>query len=185
MNWPRSVLLFFAVASAAAGASATSPAKDAAGRRDAVIVLVNESGNPELSKISFSTLRKIFSCQITNWQQVPGSKRTDSIAPFRPDDNSTATKIFKQRIGGVTFGPCVTMISGPNADEIIASGLAKVPPTAKVKELTQGIGFLGWRVPKEGSHALQIANDNKPGNGPFIAPSEQEISKRRYPLAAR
>src|SRR5262249_25989324 len=161
MTWARSALFLSVLSMAIARAEPTSSGNAEASHRDAVIILVNEAGNPGLAKISFSTLRKVFSCQITNWQQVPGSKRTDAILPFRPDESSTAMRIFRKRIGKVTFGACVTSISGPSSEEIIASGLGKVPPTANVKEISQGIGFLGWRVPKEGSRALQVGNDNR------------------------
>ena len=184
MTWARSALLLSTLSLATAAAEPTAGQTAGAGHRDAVIILVNEAGNPGLAKISFSTLRKVFSCQITNWQKVPGSKRTDAILPFRPDENSTAMKIFRKRIGKVAFGSCVTSISGPNSEEIIASGLGRVPPTANVKEISQGIGFLGWRVPKEGSRALQVGNDNRTPAGPFVSLDETEILKGRYPLTA-
>src|SRR5262249_24425875 len=155
-----------------------------AGNREAVIILVNEAGNPGLAKISFSTLRKVFSCQITNWRQVPGAKRTDPILPFPPGGKPAAIEIFRKRIGNVAFGPCVTSITGPNSEEIIARGLGRVPPTANVKEISQGIGFLGWRMPKEGSRALQVGTDNRTPAGPFVAPDQAEILKGRYPLTA-
>ena len=184
MSSVRSALLLCALPLATAIAEPTGSGNPDAGHRDAVIILVNEAGNPGLAKISFSTLRKVFSCQINNWRQVPGSKRTDAILPFRPDESSTAMKIFRKRIGNVAFGPCVTSISGPNSEEIIASGMGRVPPTANVKEISQGIGFLGWRVPKEGSRALQVGNDNRTPAGPFVAPDQAEILKGRYPLTA-
>jgi len=126
------------------------------------MVIVNESGNPQLYEISVSTLRRIFTCEITNWRDVPGSSRTDEIYAFRQDDEAPATQAFKDRVGAIEFGPCLSTLSGPKMNEIMATGLGRVPPNSKVRELVQGIGYLTSGPRQEGTRILRI-RDGKSG----------------------
>ena len=153
----------------------------------AVLVIVNERGNPKLKKISFSTLRKIYNCEIKNWKNVPGSDRTDPILAYASDEISEASLLFKRLVGNVQLANCVSLISGLQSDRIIASGLAALPPDSKAKEVLQGIGIISAdlkEIPK-GVRVLAVSDNNAKPAGPFVAPTEEAIRSHVYPLAEK
>jgi len=158
MKWLR---CFCVACVVGAGAVKAEPSTNVDVGSGTLMVIVNESGNPQLREISVSTLRKIFTCQITSWRDVPGSSRTDEIHVFRQDDEAPATQAFKARVGAIQFGPCLSTLSGPKMNEIMATGLGRVPPNSKVRELVQGIGYLTSGPRQEGTRILRITDKKK------------------------
>lgn len=169
--------------------SASAAAQESGSQKpvSAVLVIVNERGNPKLTKISFRTLRKIYNCEIKNWKQVPGSDRTDPILAYASDENSEVSSFFKRRVGKVQLASCVTVISGRQSDKIIATGLAALPSNSKASEIVGGIGIINADlegIPK-GVRVLAVSDDNKRPIGPYVIPSPAAIRAQTYPLAQK
>jgi ABC-type phosphate transport system substrate-binding protein len=152
-----------------------------------VLVIVNERGNPKLKKISFSTLRKIYNCEIKSWKDVPGSDRTDPILAYASDESSEVSLFFMRRVGKVQLANCVTVISGQQSDKIIASGLAALPANSNVKEVVQGVGIISADLPEipKGVRVLSVSDNNKKPAGPYITPSPEAIRTQTYPLSQK
>ena len=135
---------------------------------DGIAILVN-SANPTAS-MDFSTLVKIFSCEFTSWNQVPGSNKSGPIKAYRRDDKSGTTDTFKSLTGIKTFGACVTVLA----------------ETADIADRTvsesEAIGYAGLSGQKAGNRALAIAS--KTG---LIAvePNTQTIRSMIYPLSRK
>lgn len=135
---------------------------------DGIAILVNSS-NPTAS-MDFTTLVKIFSCEYTSWNQVPGSGKNGPIKAYRRDDKSGTTDTFKHLTGIKSFGACVTVLA-ETAD--IADRTAAE---------TEAIGYAGLSGQKQGNRALAIAA--KAGQQ-AVEPNTQTIRSQTYPLARK
>ncbi len=107
---------------------------------DGIGIYVNSS-NPLVS-LDFVTLSKIFTCDITSWNQVPGSGKNGPIKAYRRNDQSGTTDTFKNLVGVKTFGACVTVVNetadiadrtGTEVEAIGYAGLSAI--TAKNREV--------------------------------------------------
>lgn len=135
---------------------------------DGIAILVNSS-NPTAS-IDFTTLVKIFSCEFTSWNQVPGSGKNGPIKAYRRDDKSGTTDTFKSLTGIKAFGACVTVLA-ETAD--IADRTATE---------TDAIGYAGLSGHKEGNRAVAVAA--KAGTV-AVEPNTQTIRSSAYPLSRK
>lgn len=134
---------------------------------DGVALYVNKSNN--LAGLDIATLAKIFTCQITSWNQVPGSTKAGAIHAFRRNDTSGTTDTFKNLVGVKTFGACVTIVA----------------ETADIAERTSGdadaIGYAGLSGHVAGNRAVGIS---KSGSN-FVVPVTNTIRNGSYPLARK
>src|SRR5215813_4931811 len=100
---------------------------------DAVTVHVNDIGNQDLTCLAFSQIRDIYQCNVSTWDQVAGSTRTDGILVLARDESSGTTDVFVSRIGGFTQTPagswwsnypCVNVCHGDGCTQIIGATTA-------------------------------------------------------------
>jgi ABC-type phosphate transport system substrate-binding protein len=129
---------------------------------DAVVIHVNDAGNPALTRMAFSDARQIWQCKETLWSQVPGSDRTDSILVVAQDEFSGTTDYFVSWIGGFTLTPpdtwwnhypCVNVCHGDGCTQIIGMVTANVP---------NAIGYTGRPGLMSGNRDLSLCNDTSP-----------------------
>lgn len=151
----------------------------------AVTVIVDAKGNPSLSFISLSTLRRIYDCTITHWKDVPGSDRSDKILPLAlVGPAADGTKLLHQRIPQFKLGSCVTTISGPDPSSAVFFAIGTVPPNKLgAKENFNAIGYLNYGPLRDGHKALAIIDDLTPKKPrTAVAPSEASIKNKSYAL---
>lgn len=134
---------------------------------DGLSIFVNKS-NP-LVGMDFTTLAKIFSCEFTSWNQIPGSGKTGAIKAFRRNDESGTTDTFKNVVGIKKFGDCVTVVNETvDISEHTASN-------------TDAIGYAGESAHKDGNKSLAIS---KAGTQ-FVKPTTATIRDGSYPLSRK
>lgn len=134
---------------------------------DGLALFVNASN--ATGGMDFQTLKKIFSCEITAWNQVPGSNKSGLIRAFRRDDLSGTTDTFKTLVGIKTFGACVVVLN----------------ETADIAERTatdaDAIGYSGLSGHKAGNRAVAIA---AVGTN-FVEPLTATVRDGSYPLSRK
>ncbi len=134
---------------------------------DGLSIFVNSS-NP-VRGMNFATLTKIFSCEYTNWSQVPGAGKTGAIKAFRRNDVSGTTDTFKSLVGIKKFGDCVT-VSAETVD--IAEQTARDP---------DAVGYAGESGKKEGNRAIGVAATGEA----YVLPATATIRSGSYPLSRK
>ncbi len=135
---------------------------------DGLGIFVNQ--NNSLKNIDFSTLVKIYSCEIKTWEQVPGSGKTGAILALRRNDQSGTTDTFKHLLGVKKFGDCIQILQ---ETQDIAERTSKEENT---------IGYAGLSAKLEGNKTLAIATQ---AQGPFVNPSTTTIRNESYPLSRK
>ncbi|MDY0811041.1 PstS family phosphate ABC transporter substrate-binding protein [Kitasatospora purpeofusca] len=75
--------------------------------KDAVSWTATNGGHAP-ANLSAAQLKGIYSCAITNWQQIDPSLANATIKPFLPTPGSGTRSVFLTAIGNPTSGPCVT-----------------------------------------------------------------------------
>ncbi len=135
---------------------------------DGIGIFVNAS-NPTAS-LDFVTLSKIFTCDITSWNQVPGSGKNGPIKAYRRNDQSGTTDTFKHLVGVKTFGACVTVVN----------------ETADIADVTgndaDAVGYAGLSAMNTKNHTLAIAQ--KAGQS-VVLPNTTTIRNGSYPLSRK
>jgi len=152
----------------------------------AVTFIVDAKGNPSLTSISLSTIRKIYDCSITSWKDVPGSDRTDKILPLALiGREADATKLLEKRIPHFKLGDCVTTIGGPDPSSAVFFAIGTVPANKiGAVENFNAIGYLNYGPLRDGHKALAIVDDvRKKKPGPAVAPSDSTLKNKSYALA--
>ncbi len=135
---------------------------------DGLAMLVHAS-NP-IAFLDFATLVKIYSCEITSWNQIPGSGKTGSIKAYRRDDKSGTTDTFKSLVGVKNFGACVTVLA--ETHDIADRTSTEV----------DAIGYAGLSGTKQGNRHVAITA--KAGQ-PAIEPNTTTIRNSSYPLSRK
>lgn len=135
---------------------------------DGLGIFVNASS--PLAGMDFSTLSRIFSCEIRTWDQVSGSGKVGPINAFRRNDQSGTTDTFKHLLGFKKFGDCVTVV---NDTQDISERTSQDP---------NSIGFAGLSAKKEGNKTLAIS---RLPAGPFVSPNVVTIRNESYPLSRK
>jgi len=108
------------------------------------------------SSLTIDTIKAIFSCQITKWEDVPGSSRTGSIRVLRRDDLSGTTDTFKHITGIKQFGACVTAVA--ESKEIAEE-------TANDAAV---IGYAGLSAKRAGNKPLPISRKGEIASSPTV-----------------
>lgn len=115
------------------------------------------------------TLRKIYSCEITDWSEVVAGA-TGKIAPFGRDDLSGTTETFKKLVGIKEFGACVTIAA--TAEEI----------AEKTSTMANAIGYAGRSSQTDGNRALAVSAE---GKDMAYLPTEYNVQTFAYPLSRK
>ncbi len=129
--------------------------------------------------IDIPTIRAIYSCQITDWSQVPNSGKVGTISVFARNGLSGTTDTFKTLIGGL---PATT-----NGNANWAACVHEVAQTTEVADATStdlnAIGFSGLSAGRPGANrALAVAAN---ATSTAILPTEDNIRAFSYPLSRR
>lgn len=135
---------------------------------DGLVILVNKA-NP-LASVDFATLTKIFSCEFTSWNQVPGSGKNGPIKAYRRDDKSGTTDTFKSLVGVKTFGACVTILA----------------ETADIADRTstesESIAYAGLSGKRDGNRTVAVAAKT---GAQAVEPNTTTVRNASYPLARK
>ena len=83
---------------------------------DGVAIYVNAKNT--LPFLSLESIRKIFACEITTWDEVDGSGRSGAIKVFKREDTSGTTDSFKSATGLASVGACATYLNFPAIDQV-------------------------------------------------------------------
>ncbi|MBC7977307.1 MAG: substrate-binding domain-containing protein [Myxococcales bacterium] len=135
------------------------------------VSLFVRSTNTTLTRIDIPTLRSIYTCQITNWSNVPNSGgKTGVINAFRRNDASGTTDTFKTLVGITTFGACVTVV---NTTQDISTATATD---------ANAIGYAGLSGEVAGNKPLAVSRTL---TSTAVAPTAATIRAFSYPLARR
>lgn len=135
---------------------------------DGIGIFVNEKNT--LVGIALPTLKQIFTCQFTKWEQVPGSNMTGAINAYRRNDASGTTDTFKNLVGVKDFGACVHVMA----------------ETTDISERTatevNAIGYSGATAKRDGNLALAVAQtiDSK-----FVPLNVSTVRSFVYPLSRK
>lgn len=135
---------------------------------DGLAVLVNNQNG--LQALDVPTVAKIFTCEITRWEQLPASGLKGEIKAYRRDDKSGTTDAFKHFTGVKTFGACVTV----SAETTEISDKTSRDPLA--------VGYAGLSGKANGNHTLALAA--QPGQ-PAVAGTTATIRNGSYPFARK
>ena len=135
---------------------------------DGLGIFVNNSNTTV--GIDFALLAKIYTCEVRNWDQIPGSGKVGLINVFRRNDQSGTTDTFKNLVGVKAFGACVTVVN----------------ETLDIAEKTatdvNAMGYAGLSGKKEGNRTLAIAKDTA---SQYVIPATATIRNQTYPLARK
>lgn len=133
---------------------------------DGIAIFVKDSS--PVSSLDLPTLTRVFTCEITQWEQIPGANARGAIRVFRRNDNSGTTDAFKHFTGLKKFGACVTMVN----------------ETADIAEATardnMAIGYAGLSGKIEHNKVLAIS---KGAGSPAVVPNTTTIRDFSYPMA--
>lgn len=134
---------------------------------DAVSLFVKSTN--AVTEAGVATLRKIYSCEVTDWSQV-SPDASGTIVAFGRDNLSGTTETFKKLVGIKEFGACVTIAA--TAEEI----------AAKTSEMATAIGYAGRSSQTEGNRALAVSAE-----GAEVAhlPTEANVQSFAYPLSRK
>ena len=122
------------------------------------------------TQVDIPTLRAIFTCQITDWADVPGSNSSGPISVFRRNDDSGTTDTFKSLVGISAFGACATPLA-------TTADIAATTSTDAA-----AIAYAGLSAERPENKPLAIA---RTAEGPFVSPGVTTIRDFSYPLARR
>ncbi|MGE0616129.1 MAG: PstS family phosphate ABC transporter substrate-binding protein [Bacteriovoracia bacterium] len=110
---------------------------------DALSIFVN--GSNKIARMDLPTVKAIFECTITKWEQVAGSGKAGTITVYRRNDASGTTDAFKHFTAIKKFGNCVTVLA----------------ETADIAEKTSkdadAIGYSGASGKRDGNRAVPLA----------------------------
>ena len=135
---------------------------------DGLGIFVNHSNPTRV--LDLATLKSIFTCQITQWEQVAGSPFKGPIKVYRRNDVSGTTDLFKQLVGITGFGPCVSI-------------LAETTDIAtKTSTETEAIAYAGLSAKRDTNHALALA---KTSGTSYVEPTAANVRNFTYPLARK
>jgi phosphate transport system substrate-binding protein len=127
---------------------------------DGLCIDVNPANS--LSNITISNLRDIYLSNTTDWSDVPGSNRNDTIEPFGRDTNGGTYNFFLQAVlNNKPPGPTVTALT---ADGLVVNA---------VQQHDNAIGYAGLAWQGSGIKSVKV-------NSVPCAPSQ--VKKFRYPL---
>lgn len=123
-----------------------------------------------VASLDIQTIARIYTCEFTAWEQIPGSGLKGPIKAYRRNDQSGTTDAFKHFTGLKTFGACVTVLN----------------ETADISEATardgSAIGYAGLSGKTADNRSVAVSAT--PGAA-AVLPTTQTIRDFSYPLARR
>jgi ABC-type phosphate transport system substrate-binding protein len=125
--------------------------------KDAVTWSAQQNGNAP-AQLTPAQLNGIYTCSITNWQQIDTSLANATIKPFLPQTDSGTRAFFLSAIGVTTPGTCVT--SGPEENEGTDAALQDanvVFPYSVAHYIGQTVGGHGSQTDAPGTLTLRNA----------------------------
>ena len=135
---------------------------------DGVSVYVNNA-NKSL-QLDVLTVTKLYTCELTRWEQISNSGLKGDIHVFRRNDSSGTTDAFKSFTGIKTFGACAVVVE----------------ETADISEKTSrdplAVGYAGLSGKVEDNYALALSP--KVGVA-AIAPTTATIRNGTYPFTRK
>ena len=135
---------------------------------DGIGVFINHTN--VLASLTIEQVKKIYTCELTDWTQLSGSGIVGSIKVYRRDDLSGTTDTFKSLVGIEAFGACVTIL----------------PETADIAYETasqaNAVGYSGLSAQREGNRSLALA---KTITDSAFLPTVANIRTGVYPLARK
>jgi phosphate transport system substrate-binding protein len=133
---------------------------------DGLAIVVNAS-NP-IKSLTMDELRRIWTGQITDWSQVGGKK--ESIAVFSRDSNSGTYGFFQQNV-----------LKNQNWGNNVVFSPSTSEEGREVARTAGGIAYGGVAYFKGKSNLKIIPIAEKAGGTP-IAPSEENVRSKKYPI---
>lgn len=137
---------------------------------DGVGIFVNSKN--KLAGIAIETIRDIFTCQVMNWDKVPGSKLVGAIKVYRRNDKSGTTDTFKNLVGLKEFGSCVTVVD----DTLDISNHTSTEENA--------IGFAGLSALRKDGANSDVPVAPKLG-APAVSLTAGNVRANTYPLSRK
>lgn len=135
---------------------------------DGLAIFVNKANMTQ--GLDIGTLRKIFNCELTKWEDVAGSSLRGKINVYRRNDASGTTDTFKHLVGVKQFGACVVIMN----------------ETADIAEKTSkeatAVAYAGLSAKTSNNHVLSIA---KEGTANYVSPTAATVRSGAYPLSRK
>lgn len=127
-------------------------------------------GTNPVPSLDLPTLVKIFTCEYTKWEQIPGSRVSGAIRAYRRNDASGTTDAFKHFTGVKSFGACVQVMN----------------ETADIADVTSrdplAIGYSGLSGTTANNRAVAIAAR---AGAPAVLPTTATVRDFSYPMARK
>jgi len=124
--------------------------------------------NNAIASLDVKTVSRIYTCEFTKWEQIPGSGQKGDIKAYRRNDASGTTDAFKHFTGLKAFGPCVIALN----------------ETADIAEATardiNAIGYAGLSGKVADNRVVALS---KASGAPAVTPTTATIRDFSYPFA--
>lgn len=134
---------------------------------DAIRVLVNLEN--KVGALDLHTVRKIFTCEITDWSQVHSDLKGE-ICPFARDEKSGTSKVLKSVAKIPAFGDCVTIVKD----------VEEMAKETSADELAIGFGSRSSETAE--TYAVMVAQAK---GEPAYAPTAENVRSHKYSLARK
>lgn len=133
---------------------------------DGIAIFVQEGNS--LPALDLATVTRIFTCELTKWEQIPGANVRGDIKVVRRNDTSGTTDAFKHFTGVKKFGACVNVMN----------------ETADIAEATSrdalAIGYAGLSGKVEANRIVAISAK---AGAPAVLPTTATVRNFTYPMA--
>lgn len=127
-------------------------------------------GTNPVPSLDLPTLVKIYTCEYTKWEQIPGSKVTGALRVYRRNDSSGTTDAFKHFTGLKAFGACVQVVN----------------ETADISDVTSrdplALGYSGLSGTTANNRPVAIAAR---AGAPAVLPTTATVRDFSYPMARK
>ncbi len=135
---------------------------------DGVSVYINKAN--KTAQLDVATVTKIYTCELTRWEQIANSGLKGDIHAFRRNDVSGTTDAFKSFTGIKTFGACAVVVE----------------ETADISEKTSrdplAVGYAGLSGKVEDNYALALAAK---AGAAAVEPTTVTIRNGTYPFTRK
>ncbi|MEI8026628.1 MAG: substrate-binding domain-containing protein [Pseudomonadota bacterium] len=133
---------------------------------DAIAMLAKDQNGLPI-QLDLETIKAIYTCKITDWASIPGSKKTGAIRVLRRDDASGTTDAFKHFTGVKEFGACVTALA--STDEL----------SVETSTDDSALAYSGLSGKRAGNKIIPLYSDASGRTSPTVV----NIRSFKYPFA--
>lgn len=127
-------------------------------------------GSNPIPQLDLPTIVKIYTCEITKWEQIPGSNVAGALKVYARNAASGTTDAFKHFTGLKSFGACVTTVN----------------ETADISDVTSrdplALGYSGLSGTTANNRSVAIAAR---AGSPAVLPTTATVRDFSYPMARR